>query len=432
MGTTGPRDREESSTLTRAVKPGFFYGYVITAAVFVMVLVRGGIYISTFGVFFKPVLTEFRWTRAEATLGFSLSWMVQGTLAIFMGWLTDRMGPRAVVMVFGSFLGITYLLLSQVNTLWQFQLYYALAGAVGLSALIAPPMSTIARWFVKKRSLMTGIAQAGIGVGGLIFTPLAGWLIMTCGWRSTYVILGIIMLAGIIISGLFLRRDPKEMGQLPDGISEITEPETKRQSPGLQAVEVSLREAIHTSQFWMIAGLFFSFGFCRTTFMTHIAAHVQDLGFSLSDGANILAAITGASIIGRIGMGRVADIVGNRRAFMMSFAATAITLVWALATSDLWGLYLFALVFGFGWGAQAVLRFAVTSEVFGLVSLGLRMGVFILIESAAATIGSYFAGYIFDTVGNYNPIFGMGIAISVTGIILAWLLKPAIKERSDS
>jgi len=412
----------QRETLTK--KPGLFYGYVVTAAVFSVWLIGWGIYTPAFGVFLKPVLTEFGWTRAETVLGYSLSMIVLGTLAITMGWLTDKLGPRIVVTVFGSFLGISYLLLSQVTAIWQFQLYYALVAAIGLSPLNVPLMATVARWFVKRRGLMTGIAQAGVGIGGLIFAPFAGWLILTYGWRSAYITLGIITLAGIIISGLFLRRDPRDVGQLPDGASEVMAPELKKQSLSLQTAGLSLREAIRTSQFWTIAGLYFTFGFCRSTFLTHIAAHVQDLGFSLAEGANTLAAITGASIIGRIGMGRVADIIGNKPAFMISFATTTAILIWGLVTEDLWGLYLFGIVFGFGWGAQAVLRFAVTSEAFGLVSLGFLMGVFGLAEAGAATLGAYFAGYIFDIVGNYNPAFWMGIALSITGITLAWLLRP--------
>lgn len=412
----------------RKDKPKFFYGYIVTAAGLGVFLIGAGTQSTIFGVFFKPMLIEFDWTRAETALAYALLLIVQAIPAVTMGWLTDRFGPRIVVTVFGSFLGICYLLMSQVNTIWQFQLNYALVGGIGMSALIVPVMATVARWFVKRRGLMTGIAQTGTGLGGLIFAPLAGWLILAYGWRSSYIILGIIVLVGILISGLFLRRDPKDIGQLPDGASEVTASEVNKRSTNTREVGLSLLEAIRTSQFWMIAGLYFSFGFNRSTFLAHIAAHVQDLGFSLAAGANVLAACTGASIIGRIGMGRVADMIGNRPALMIGYAATTVVLIWGLVAKDLWGLFLFALVFGFGWGAQAVLRFAVTSEAFGLVSLGVVMGVLTLAEAIAAGFGSYFGGHIFDVVGSYQPVFFMGIALSVVAILLAWLLKPAVER----
>jgi MFS family permease len=319
-------------------------------------------------------------------------------------------------------------LLSQITALWQFQITYALVGGIGVSTLTVPVMATVSRWFIKRRGLMIGIVQAGVSIGGFLFPPFSVWLILAHGWRTAYAILGIIALVGIIGAGLFLRRDPRELGQWPDGVSgevvkDIAQPPPTSLNPGF-----SLREAIRTSQFWIMAGLYGSFGFCRTTFTAHIAVQVQDLGFTLFDGANVLAVLTASSMIGRIGMGRVGDRIGNRPAFIMSFAATAIILGWGLIAHSLWGLYLFALVFGFAWGAQAVLRFAVTSEVFGMVSLGLLMGVFAFAESGAATFGSYIAGHIFDVTGNYQQAFWAGIGISVLGIVLALLLKSSERK----
>ncbi len=406
----------------------FFYGYIVAAAGFVIWALGWGTYTPCFSVFLKPLSAEFGWSRAETSLAFSLSYMVYAFLTIMMGWLTDKFGPRTVMMVLGSFLGLCYLLMSQVTALWQFQINYVLVGGIGISTLTVPVMVTTSRWFIKKRGVMIGIVQAGNGVGGFIFPPLAGWLILAYGWRSAYAILGIITFIGILVAGFFLIRDPKDMGQLPDGESVETVPEVKQLNPSLQAAGISLKEALHMKQFWVIAGLFSCFGFCRQAFPAHLAAYVQDLGFSLTDGANVLAVAIGSSMFSRVGMGRVADIIGNRPAFIISFAATAVSLLWGLVTEDLWGLYLFAFGFGFAWGNQAVLRFALTSEVFGLASLGLVMGAMGMAEQVTAAFGSYIAGYIFDVVGNYQPVFWIGMGISLMGILLAWGLKPAIRE----
>ncbi len=401
-----------------------FYGYIVAAAGFGIWLIGWGTYTPSFSVFFKPLLAEFGWSRAETSLAYSLSFLVQAGVAILMGWLTDRLGPRVVMTVLGSFLGVCYLLMSQVTTLWQFQINYALVGGIGVSTLTVPVMVTVSRWFIKRRALMIGVVQAGNGVGGFLFPPLAGWLILAHGWRFAYAVFGIIALSGIMIASLFLKRDPGVTGQLPDGENVLIGGDGKHSNSGFHETGVSLREAVRTRPFWMIAGIYCSFGFCRSTFLAHIPAHVQDLGFSLADGANILAVITGSSMFSRIGMGRVADRIGNRRAFMISFAATAISLLWGLAADDLWKLYLFAFVFGVGWGNQAVLRFSLTSEVFGVASLGLVMGVFGVAESVAATLGSYAGGYLFDVFGSYQPVFWLGTGISTMGLLLAWRLRP--------
>jgi MFS family permease len=179
----------------------FFYGYVIVAAGFSVWLVAFGTF-TAFGVFFKPVLVEFGWTRADTSLGYALAILVMGVVSIPIGWLTDQLGPRIVVTLFGSFLGISYFLMSQMHALWQFHIYYAVLTAIGMSTATAPIMATVARWFARRRGLMTGFVQSGLGIGGLIFSPLVGLLITNHGWRKTYVIIGIITLSGVIISGL--------------------------------------------------------------------------------------------------------------------------------------------------------------------------------------------------------------------------------------
>jgi MFS family permease len=410
--------------------PRFFYGNVVVAAGFVIWMIGWGTYTPAFSVFLKPLVSEFGWSRAETSLAYSLSFLALAGAGVAMGWLTDKLGPRKVVVALGSFLGICYLLMSQVRSLWQLHVNYIVVGSIGASTLNVPVMVTLSRWFVRKRGLMIGIVQAGSGIGGFVFAPLAGWLILTYGWRNAYIVLGIIALVGMVAAGLLLKRDPKEMGQSPDGENTLTASKGIVSKPALHPPGLPLGETVRTSQFWIIAGLYGSFGFCRSTFTAHLAAHVQDLGFSLTDGANILAVLTGSSMLGRVGMGRLVDIIGSRRVFMISFGVTTLSLVLGLMARDLWALYLFAFIFGFAWGNQAVLRFTLTSEVFGLASLGVVIGLLSVAESVSAMAGVYFAGYVFDVAGNYEIAFWVGIGISVTGIILAGLLSP-IKMDQD-
>jgi MFS family permease len=121
----------------KTIRSKFFYGYVITAAGFIIWGIGWGTFTPAFSVFFKPLLAEFGWTRADTSLAYALSFLVQAGVAIAIGWLTDRLGPRVVVTVLGSALGLCYLLMSQVSTLWQFTATYA-----GL----APARSTFLSW----------------------------------------------------------------------------------------------------------------------------------------------------------------------------------------------------------------------------------------------------------------------------------------------
>lgn len=379
---------------------------------------------GTFGIFYKPMMADFGWSRADTVSAYSICTFMMAILSIITGWLSDRLGPRIVVILFGSFFGISFLLMSQITSLWQFYVIYGVIASIGLSVTTAPIMSTVARWFSRRRGLMTGIVQTGLGIGGLIFVPLTGWLILKYGWRTAYCMLGFIALAGFIISGLLMKGDPQDVGQFIDGVADLHDSRLKPGQQKLPVAKLSIGKIFFTRSFWLIAGLYAIFGFCRSTFLVHTAAHVQDKGFSLLDASNVTAVLMISSIIGRIGMGRVADAIGNRLAFMISYAATTISLLWILIAGELWGLYLFALVFGFGWGAQAVLRFSITAEAFGLLSLGLIMGMLSIGEAFAAALGSYFAGLIFDIVGDYRPAFWTGIVLSILGIVMAGIFKP--------
>ena len=403
----------------------FFYGYVVAAAGFTIWFIGWGVFAMCFGVFLKPLLDEFGWTRAETTLAYSLSFLAQAGLGIVTGWLTDKLGPRFVVTIFGSFIGWSYLLISQIQTLWQFVICYSLLGGMGASILNVPIMATITRWFLKRRGLMVGIVQSGAGLGGFFLAPLAGWLILSYGWRNASLILGIITAGLMIFAGLFLIRAPKDIGQFPDGCLPEKNNETETQDGKPRSANVPLGFVMQTAPFWMVAGIYAIFGYVRSTFVAHTATHVQDLGFSLVDGANVVGVISVASMIGRIGMGRVADMIGNKGTLIISFAVFTLSIGWLLIIENLWGLYLFALVYGFAWGAVAVLRFAVTAEVFGLASAGFIMGIVAFPDSLSAMLSSYLSGFVCDLTGSYQTAFVLCVAVSFLGIILSWRLKPA-------
>lgn len=404
----------------------FFYGYVVAAACFATWFIGWGGYAMSFGVFFKPLLEEFHWTRAETSIAYAVSLLVQAGLGIVMGWLTDRLGPRIVVSVFGSFLGWSFLLVSQVNSLWQFIVFYAVVGGIGASTLNIPIMATATRWFVKRRGLMAGIIQTGAGAGGFVFAPLAGWLILHYGWRTASIVLGVLAAVLMVLAGLFLVRDPRDMGLFPDGLRPGPEKVAGPSKVDIRPSRTSFRNIFKTAPFWMLTIIYASFGYYRSTFTAHLAAHVQDVGFTLSDGAYVLALISIGTILGRIGMGRLGDMIGTRRTLIMSFMVTALIIAWLTMSDRLWELYVFGIFYGIGWGAVAVLRFAVTAEVFGLGSVGLIMGILGFSESLAATFSTYFGGFLFDRSGNYDLAFILCIAVSVLGMLMSWRLKPRL------
>jgi len=161
--------------------PGFFYGYIVVIVAFLILVVSFSLH-STYGLFFTPMLAELGWTRAMTSGAFSLSMIIYGVLGIVTGGLADKLGPRVVMTLCGVLLGLGCLLMSQVNTLWQLYLFYGVIVGIGLSGVWVPQLSCVARWFVKRRSLMTGIVIAGAGISQLVAPPVISRLIANYDW----------------------------------------------------------------------------------------------------------------------------------------------------------------------------------------------------------------------------------------------------------
>jgi len=399
-------------------KPKFFYGYVVVVAAFLILVVMWGTSYS-FGVFFKPLLTEFGWTRAMTSGAFSLSLILMGLLSIVTGRLNDRFGPRIVTAACGFILGLGYLLMSQISAIWQLYLFYGVIIAVGVSGGFVPLLSTVSKWFVTRRGTMTGIVVSGVGVGTMVMPPLAGWFISTYGWRTSYITIGIIALVLIVLAAQFLRRDPSQIGLAPYGENEV-----RQESPASEARGFSLTGAIHTSQFWIVCALYFCFGIAELIIMVHIVPHAIDLGISPIIAANILAVIGGVSIAGRIIMGITSDRIGSKLTFIISFVLMSAALSWLVVAGEVWMLFLVAVVFGFGYGGMAVLMAPIIAELFGLSSHGAILGSLEFAFTIGAAVGPLLAGHTFDITGSYQLAF-LGCAIlGVIGIILASLLRP--------
>jgi MFS family permease len=412
------------SGLAEERNPPIFYGYIVVAAAFVIWFITWGMQ-QTFGVFFKPMLEAFAWSRAETSGARSLNAGISGLLGIFAGRMTDGIGPRKVVLFFGSLVGIGFLLLSLINNSLQFYLIYGVLVGAGMSVATVPTMTAVARWFTKRRGLMSGLVQTGAGFGGMVLAPLAGRLIVGHGWRYAYIVLGIVSLLFVSLAGAYIRRDPEEMGLRPHGAAQRKEDAEEQPAPST-ILRFSVKESFMTRQFWILAVMFFAFGFCRTATMTHIAAHATDLGFSLIVGANVLAIISGTSIVGRLAMGYLSDLAGNKIADIISYGAMAGSLVWLMFTIQVWGLYLSAALFGFAWGGQAVIRMTLIAEVYGVASLGTIFGILEFISQLGAIIGPLSAGWLFDLTGQYVVAFMVAAMISVVGLAAIFALKPVV------
>jgi MFS family permease len=395
-----------------------FYGYIMVAIAFFIMVVMYNTR-AAFGVFFKPMLADFNWTRAVTSGALSLSLVIQGSLAVIMGGLNDRLGSRLVVTLCSLVVVAGCLLMSQINNTWQLYLYYGLLVGIGMSGCLVPLLSTIARWFVKRRNIMSGIVVAGLSVGYLIAPPVANWLISIYDWRFSYVILAILILVIGTLPAQFLKRAPAHALQDIDNDKRNIKQELKE-----EAKKLTLKETIRTRQFWMLDLLFFCLGVSYMAISVHIVPHITDLGISAANAANILAAIGGVSILGNIACGPIADKIGNKYVCLIGFFLMAVTAVWLIWATEIWIFYLFAVIYGFAFGGCTTAESPLVAELFGLRSHGVLLGFVSFSFTIGAAIGPLLTGYIFDVTNSYEIAFLICAVIGLAGVILAKFLTP--------
>lgn len=416
--------KRRDSGLSGDKKPKVFYGYVIVLAGFCIQALSWGM-LTTFGAFFSSFVAEFGWLRVTISGAASLAGVMLGFVGIIAGRLGDRIGPRMVMVGCGVFLGSAYLLMSRINAPWQLYLFYGVIAGIGFSGMDVLPLSTVARWFVKRRGMMTAILKIGSGVGMWVLPLVATRLIANYGWRDAYIYLGIAVLVVIVVAAQFLRRDPAQKGLLPYGADEAGEADAD--NPHREEVGFSLREAMHTSQFRILSAMYAIALFCGATMLVHIAPHAVDLGFTTASAAGVLSTIGGVSIAGRAVIGSAADRIGTRRAVIICSIVLLVGLVWLQFASELWMLYLFAALYGFSHGGFFTVLSPLLADLFGLRSHGAIFGGVFFSATIGGAVGPMLAGRIFDVTGGYQLAFLICGVASAAVLVLSLFLRPLQK-----
>jgi len=378
---------------------------VVTAAGLIIgTLIFGTRY--SFGVFFTSIEGEFQLSRTATSTIFSVYMLLAPLFAILGGWALDRYGPRITTISMGIFTGLSLLLTSQADASWQLFITYSLLLAIGTGAAYTIIMSTISRWFDRKRGLALGIVGAGGGLGTVVIAPLAAYLIASFDWRMAYAVIGLIAGTVVIALSLLLRKDPVEIGLLPDGVSSRRSVTTDNND--VKLVSLSLSQAFRTRSFWALSIVWLSFSVCLHLLLTHLVPHITDMGISAAEAALILGLIGSISIPGRLMIGWVSDRTGRK----VSAVACALTqcgaMVWLAWAQDLGTFYLFAIVFGFAYGGFDSPVTAMIGDIFGLRNIGIIMGVLGISFGIGAAIGPALGGLIFDASQSYFLAFLIG------------------------
>jgi len=405
-------------------KSRFFYGYTIVAASFFIQAVVWGIS-NSFGVFFDSFINEFGWSRATISGAASVGFIVHGLSSMLLGNLNDRFGPRLLMSTCGIFLGLGFWLMTKIESSWQLYLFYGLVAAIGLGGIDVIPLSTATRWFKKKRGLMSGIIKVGTGVGMFIMPFFITWLLNGYGWRSSFFVLAVILVTSVVLLAQFLVRDPIQKSQFIDNKEDESSRGLSRTEEGL-----TLPEAIHTIQLWMVCVIYFIILICVYTILIHIVQHAIDSGIPKAVAAGVLATIGAVSISGRFLMGGIGDKIGEKTALLICLLFLLTALCWLQAVKSLWMFYVFAVIYGFAHGGFFTLVSPLVARLFGTRSHGLLFGIVIFSSTLGGAIGPFMAGYIFDITQSYKISFLILAVLCIIALILTAFLKPICRDES--
>jgi sugar phosphate permease len=419
--------------------PKIFLGWWMVFAGGMLALWGHGFYTYGFSAFFKPISTELNFSRTATSVPSSIGRFEGGFEAPLTGWLTDRFGPKWIV-IFGLFvIGLGLLLMSYVESLWAFYLVWGVMLGTGINIGLALPVDkALTDWFVKKRGTALGIKAVFSGLSGALVLPLVAWLISTYGWRATASVGGLVMwCVGIPLAWFFIRqRRPEYYGLLPDGatvegdITDTSELISRgvEYAASVEEVEFTVRQAMRTFTFWMLMLV----NACHSLVMPAITVHgmpfLTDWGMEQVAAAGVLAIVTTSSLPTRFIGGFLADRIGRSRLrFLMggAYLLQAVGFISFLMNQTTAMIYVWFILYGVGQGIGMGIMAPMRARYFGRKSFGSIAGVSRLFMTPVGIAAPIYLGWVYDTTGSYISAFVIiAVLVAVSGILAFFVIPP--------
>ncbi len=410
------------------------YAWIVLGVLVVQLIAASGLR-STFGVFIKPLEAEFGWSRASLSAAAALSLLLFGAAAPFAGRMADLWGGRFVLVASLGLMGIGILASSFVTQLWHVYVASGIVMALGAGgATLTTAIPVAARWFDKRRGLVIGVAGAAMSAGQLVVIPLAMWLTLQLGWRSSYFWLGIgLFLLILPLSAVLLRNDPKDKGLRPYGADSRVSPVGAGSRPA--EARVSITDAIQVPAFWLLSGSYFVCGFTSSGLVgTHLIPHSVEHGFAEMAAAQALGVMGAMSVFGTIASGWICDRFGRRGPLAWYYFLRGVALLLLLVVWDVPSLDLVAAILGLNWFSTVPPTTTLTANIFGRASVGELSGWIFVSHQLGAALAATLGGWIHDQTGSYFWAFisAAFLAFIASGLALAIREEPVTTRPSPA
>lgn len=406
----------------------FHYGWVIIAIAALSQFFSGPGQTYSNSIFIDYYIEDFGWSRSTVSGIYSAATLTAGFLLFFVGRLIDRNGSRKMAVAVSIALAVACFFNSFVTSLVMLFIGFFFIRLLGQGSMALISSSLIPQWFVKKRGRAISIAAIGGLVSSAAFPLLNVWLIESFGWRSSWLILGIIIIVCFTPLALFLiQNSPEEMGLLPDnGASLKAEPEKKL----IEEVSWSVKEASKTRAFWLLLLCAAIPGIVNTGLTFHLVSIFSEKSLSLETAAGILSltALIGLPVTFITGI--LLEKVKVQYMLTLVFAGELLSLFLLQKADFLAAAMVFGLVWGISMGIERIVMAVVWPNYFGRKHIGSISGISMAMVVTGSALGPLPLGIAFDLFGGYTEILWALMIFPIFGIVAALLADPPKKEAS--
>src|SRR6059036_579461 len=392
-----------------------FYGWWVVAAFSVTTFMSTGVRHAV-GPFLKPIVADLGLDRASFSAVIALSLFLYGVFMPIAGMALDRFSVRAVTSVGTVVLVISLVLTALVRNIWEFAAVYGVLVPLGLAGT-GPVIASgvVARWFSKRRGTALSVLGSASMTGMSLLVPAVTWLILTTGWRTTYMVIGGAVLVVVLPLCLWVVRDsPESMGLTADGAA------VKAGASAPPVERVTAGEALQTLAFWQLAGSFFTCGFSMSLLSAHGMPMLTDHGYSPMFASWALGVLGGSSIGFTVMLGALSDRFGRRPVLAAIYAGRVLIFAgFFLIRDNPLGILIVAVVGGITMAGTGAMTSALTADIWGRFSVSPVPGVIFLVHQTGSAIGSSLAGALFETTGGYGAAFAVACVFLAAASVVA-------------
>ncbi len=406
----------------------FYYGWVIVATMFIVSVAQTAQYNPAVSIFVKPITQEFGWSRTTFSTAIGLGGLVGAALALIVGPILDRRGPRIPTLIAFMLLGGVVMSLSQISEIWHF---YAII--VTNRALITGFLSIVAgvvvsKWFIRRRGRAMSFSITGIRFGQAIFPPYATFFVLRSGWQTAAIALGgLVWLMTLLPVALFLRRQPEDMGLRPDGDGPPSDDEDFDSPQAYAASEeasFTLSQALHTRAFYLILFATSALAFNIGGINFNLFPYMTDQGMSEAQAAMILTVWSLVGATGSLIVGFVAEKMHVRFVMALAFSFATVGVGLLVITDDVPTALVFSLVHGLSFGSLPMLMNLVWADYYGRRHQGTIRGFTTPFQVIVQAGGPIIGTLSYDLIDTYVPAFILFAVLYILSALAMLLAKP--------